>query len=124
MNGLTLSEYFAAQEEPAPEVEPLLVRKLRDWLEDRHLAYSPLDTAAQFLYMTTRALQRELSVLGYTYTQLVEQERRRRFDAVFPATLSELTEELDYSHHDSVLVIVRRWFGMPLRDYRRAYEQN
>ncbi|CAH9059456.1 hypothetical protein PSECIP111951_03108 [Pseudoalteromonas holothuriae] len=76
---------------------------------------------AKVLATSPRTLQRQLKSHDLSFSQLIEQERKRRFTQ-FCCVLNKqaLSERLGYSEQASLNRAVKRWYGMSPSEYIRT----
>ncbi|BBN80807.1 transcriptional regulator [Pseudoalteromonas sp. A25] len=94
--------------------------KLQPSLHRCDLQDMSLSRLAQLLGTSTRTLQRQLKRHGVSFSQLLEQERKRRFTQ-FCQVLHKhaLSELLGYAEQASLNRAVKRWYGVSPSEYVR-----
>lgn len=87
--------------------------QLQSVLQSADLQHLSLLTLAQALSMSSRTLQRRLRSNDLCFSQLLDEERRRRFEQ-FGHTMRKqmLSDLLGYSEQASLNKAVKRWYGM------------
>lgn len=93
--------------------ERALTRRVREvmWGDDRFLS---VDEAAQRLAVSSRTLKRRLADEGTSYSELVEDERRSRADALLAdpgLSVEQVADRLGYSDLANFTRAYRRWTG-------------
>jgi AraC-like DNA-binding protein len=95
-----------------------------NYLIERALTFGncSADNIALMLSMHRRTLHRTLLKHGTTFTQLLEQCRRKKAEFLLQDTQMPITEiavTLGYSDLTSFNHAFKKWFGMPPSEYRR-----
>ena len=71
---------------------------------------------AKALGLSTRTLQRRLTIAGRGYEAVLDEVRRARAEALLPdgrLDLAEIAYKLGYSEHSALTRAAIRWFGVP-----------
>ena len=72
--------------------------------------------------ITQKVLYNMLKAEGTSYVDLLDAERKRRCEILMSSapkvSQSDIASTLGYGSPDSVTRAFKRWFGMPLQDYR------
>lgn len=95
--------------------------QLQPILHSADLHELSLDKLANLLCLSRRTLQRRLKVNNVSFSQLLDNERKRRFDQ-FGHTMRKqrLSDLLGYSEQASLNKAVKRWYGMSPSEYVRS----
>ncbi|NOU52407.1 helix-turn-helix domain-containing protein [Pseudoalteromonas sp. JBTF-M23] len=98
--------------------------KLQPSLHRCDLQDMSLTRLAQLLDTSPRTLQRQLKCYSVSFSQLLEQERKRRFTQ-FCQVLSKqaLSELLGYAEQASLNRAVKRWYGVSPSEYVRQQQK-
>lgn len=115
----TLQRYLEIMETPAADT----IAKINYQIE-RSLTFGNCnaDSIALMLSMHRRTLHRTLLKHGTTFTELLEQCRRRKVEFLLQDTQMQVTaiaENLGYSDLTSFNHAFKKWYGMPPNEYRR-----
>ncbi|WJG09069.1 AraC family transcriptional regulator [Aliiglaciecola sp. LCG003] len=94
--------------------------QLQPVLHSADLHNLTLSTLAEVLCMSTRTLQRRLKLNHMSFSQLLDDERKRRFQQ-FVHTMRKqmLGDLLGYGEQASLNRAVKRWYGMSPSEYVR-----
>ncbi|WP_116364442.1 hypothetical protein [Parahaliea mediterranea] len=92
---------------------------VREWLKDRHLAYTTADTIAAYHRTSPKTIYCRMRDAGVSYHQLIDDERRRRLQALPPhASCAEAAEALDFRSRRALHSAMRRWYGMTFSEHQ------
>lgn len=92
--------------------------ELQTVLHSADLHLLTLSMLAEMLNLSTRTLQRRLKAKEKTFSQLVDNERKRRFEQFAPTMRKQmLSDLLGYSEQASMNKAVNRWFGISPSEY-------
>lgn len=84
-----------------------------------------LDAVAKLMHLSGRTLKRRLAAQGCSFSELLEQERRKRAQLLLSSSqlsLSEIAERLGYANLANFARAYRRWTGQTPMTYRRAHK--
>ena len=84
--------------------------------------FNSLDDVAEAMHLSTRTLKRRLAVLGVTYSDLLEEQRREKALLLLRSpslSLDQVAELLGYSDPSNFRRAFRRWTGVSPAAYRR-----
>ena len=85
-----------------------------------------IDDCAEKMGISARTLQTRLKVQGSSYSDLLEQERRKQAEAALKRTdlsIADLADSLGYSERTSFGRAFKRWTGVSPQQYRKAYTE-
>lgn len=94
--------------------------ELQSVLQSADLHTLTVSSLAQLLCMSTRTLQRRLTLKDTSFSQLIDDERKRRFQQFSHSMRKQmLSDLLGYSEQASLNKAVKRWFDMSPSEYVR-----
>jgi AraC-like DNA-binding protein len=85
--------------------------------------FRSLEDVAELLHLSERTLKRRLAAQGFTFSTLVERERKEQALLLLRSarlSIEEIAERLDYSNASTFVRAFRRWTGTTPAAHRRA----
>ncbi|GHE76850.1 AraC family transcriptional regulator [Thalassotalea profundi] len=99
--------------------------ELQPVLQSADLHTLTVSSLAELLCMSTRTLQRRLTEKSTNFSQLIDDERKRRFQQFSHKMRKQmLSDLLGYSEQASLNKAVKRWFNLSPSEYVRSAKLN